>query len=87
VHLDTTIKLSDIFLIGGGVVSFLVMYARFITAIDKQTAFNQIVMSILKDEDTGLVPQMRDVKKEVLKHRDRIIRLEVESAIPQQDRS
>ena len=59
-NIDTTIHLSDIFLVGGGIAAFLKMFLG-------QRDLNREVLTILKGPDgsNGLVGDMKRVKRDM----------------------
>ena len=62
-NIDTTIHLSDIFLVGGGIAAFLKAFLW-------QRDINRDVIRILKGEDgkNGLVSQVQAVRHDMYEH-------------------
>lgn len=69
---DTTIRLSDLFLIGGGLVSFVVMYSKFVTAYAEQGEFNRLVLRMLgsKTPPDGMLGDIDVLKRDAVKLRN-----------------
>lgn len=87
--LDTTVRVSDLFLLGGGIVSFLAMYTKFIRVLDAQNEFNRMVLHMLGSakDDCGVFGDLKALKKESQRHRNWLIELQAAGGHRLDDRS
>lgn len=87
--IDTSINLSDILLVGGGIVSFFVMYGRFVKLYHEQGEFNRVISKVVGSEEhkTGLVGDVTELKKESNRHRGWLIEVQSELGMRRDDRS
>ena len=87
-HWDWTLHLSDILM--AGITIAVVPLVRFLTreVVTMRQTLGVLVSAVgKKDPPEGLLGDMEGVKHETRRHRDRLIRLEVEGGLKIEDRS
>lgn len=89
-HWDGAIQLGDLIVAAVGLILLPAGKMLLAALWELRESFRElrvIVVGSERDPGSGLVAQTGEIKKEVLKHRDRLIRVESELAMKIEDRT
>lgn len=88
-QIDTSIKISDIALVGGGIYAFFKTYGKVVQLHAEQGEFNRSIARVVGSEEhkTGLVGDVGELKKESNRHRGWLIEVQTQLGMKRQDRS